>query len=221
MKQKVVVMWKWLACLWNKYNPFDIDSTIARIANTVDTMASQVDHLHLTISRDIAELEYANAQKELILQQIIDCLPDMVWFKDLEGKYVYANRSIRDGLLMCANPIGLDDIYIANRAKAIYGSENHTFGEKCANSDAITLERQEPSRFLESGKIRGETLYLEVYKNIVRGQDGEILGVCGSGRDLTEYMTAVRRMEEHCNKRCGEEGVIDAFKKYEFGEECH
>jgi hypothetical protein len=183
-------------------------------------MASQVDHLHITISRDIAELEYANAQKELILQQIIDCLPDMVWFKDLEGKYVYANRSIRDGLLMCANPIGMDDLTLSDRAKKVYGSDNHTFGEKCANSDAITLERKEPSRFLESGKVKGETLYLEVFKNIVRGQNGEILGVCGSGRDLTEYMNAVRRMEGHCHKRCGEENVVQAFKKYEFGEDC-
>jgi len=213
-------MWKWLVCLWNKYNPFDIDSTISRISNTVDIMASQVDHLHLTISRDIAELEYANAQKELILQQIIDCLPDMVWFKDLEGKYVYANRSIREGLLMCANPIGLDDKYLSDRAKEVYGENNHTFGEKCANSDAITLYRKEPSRFLESGKIKGETVYLEVFKNIVRGQDGEILGVCGSGRDLTEYMNAVRYMEKHCAKRCGEEHVVEAFRKYEFGEDC-
>ena len=52
----------WLIRMWKKYNPFDIDSTIEKIARSVDTMASQVDRLHLTISRDIAELEYANAQ---------------------------------------------------------------------------------------------------------------------------------------------------------------
>ena len=209
----------WLIRMWKKYNPFDIDSTIEKIARSVDTMASQVDHLHLTISRDIAELEYANAQKELVLQQIIDCMPDMVWFKDLEGKYVYANDAIKRGLLMCANPIGLDDVELASHAKEVFGNENHTFGEKCANSDIITIERETPGRFLESGKIKGKMLYLEVFKNVVRNQEGIIIGVCGMGRDLTEYVTAVKAMESNCARRCGESDIVLAFRKYEFGEE--
>ena len=204
---------RYIKYLWKKYNPFDIDSTIEKIARSVDAMASQVDHLHLTISRDIAELEYANAQKELVLQQIIDCMPDMVWFKDLDGKYVYANRAIRDNFLMCNNPTGCTDLELSKRAKEIYGDENHTFGEKCANSDTITIENETPSRFLEIGKIKGNTKYLEVFKNIVRDQDGHIIGVCGTGRDMTEYVEAYR--SDGCH-RCTT--ASDIFKKYEFGE---
>ena len=204
---------RYMKYLWKKYNPFDIDSTIEKIARSVDAMASQVDHLHLTISRDIAELEYANAQKELVLQQIIDCMPDMVWFKDLDGKYVYANRAIRDNLLMCKNPTGYTDLELAKRAKEIYGDQNHTFGEKCANSDTITLKNETQSRFLESGKIKGNTKYLKVFKNIVRDQDGHIIGVCGTGRDMTEYVEAYRAGD--CRK-C--EAASDIFKRYEFGE---
>lgn len=210
---------KWLINLWNKYNPFDIDDRIKHITESMTHMVAAVDNLHLTISRDIAELEYANAQKELVLQQIIDCMPDMVWFKDTEGKYVYANKAIKRGLLMCPDPIGLCDVELAVHAKEVFGAENHTFGEKCVNSDIITLEREGPSRFLESGKIKGEMLYLEVFKNVVRNQDGTIIGVCGTGRDLTEYVTAVKAMETNCAKRCGESDVVLAFKKYEFGEE--
>jgi hypothetical protein len=209
---------KWLLNIWKKYNPFDIDNTISRIASTVDTMANTIDNLHVIIARDIAELEYANAQKELILQQMIDCLPDMVWFKDVNGKYIYANRAIRDGLLMCSNPVGLDDATLSKKAKEIYGDANHTFGEKCLNSDKITIQNEQPSRFLESGMIKGKMLYLEVNKNIIRGQNGEIIGVCGSGRDLTEYVEAVKDLDVHCVKRCGESKVVEAFRKYEFGE---
>lgn len=209
----------WLIYIWKKYNPFDIEERIQSITNSMQHMVSAVDNLHLTISRDIAELEYANAQKELVLQQIIDCMPDMVWFKDTEGKYIYANKAIKRGLLMCMNPVGLNDIELASHAKAIFGENNHTFGEKCANSDIITLEREGPSRFLESGKVKGEMLYLEVFKNIVKDQDGNVIGVCGTGRDLTEYVTAVKSLETNCAKRCKENDVVLAFKKYEFGEE--
>ena len=210
---------RYIKYLWKKYNPFDIDSTIEKIARSVDAMASQVDHLHLTISRDIAELEYENAQKELILQQIIDSLPDMVWFKDTDGKYIYANKAIKENLLLHDDPIGWNDVDLAMRAKGIYGHDNHTFGEKCVNSDAITIKKEEPSRFLESGKVKGEMKFLEVFKNVVRDSEGHIIGVCGSGRDLTEYMSVVKEVEQHCAKRCGESAIVTVFKKYEFGED--
>jgi hypothetical protein len=137
----------------------------------------------------------------------------MVWFKDLNGKYVVANTSICEKLLMDANPIGKGDVELAMAAKAIYGHENQTFGEKCANSDIITVERNKPSRFLESGKVKGQMLYLEVFKDVVRDKEGNLLGVCGAGRDMTWYVEALRQ-GEGMNK----EYLTDIFKKYEFGE---
>jgi flagellar biosynthesis/type III secretory pathway ATPase len=67
---------------------------------------------------------------------------------------------------------------------------------------------------LESGKVKGEMLYLEVYKNVIRDLDGNIIGVCGTGRDLTEYIEAVSEFEQNCN-HC----VVvasTAFAKYKF-----
>lgn len=208
---------QFLTRLWNsKYNPFTIDATINRMVGSMKDVEYKVDQVQRMIARDIAELEYVNAQKELVLQQIIDCLPDMVWFKDTEGKYIYANKAIKEGLLLCPNPIGQTDVVIAERARKLVGAENHTFGEKCANSDVATLESKCASRFLESGKVNGQILYLEVHKNIVRNQDNEIIGVCGTGRDLTEYMAAVKVIENYGAKREGEQALVDAFKKYEF-----
>lgn len=208
----------WLHCFWNRY--FSVGASIQEVQRKLHEVSSHLLELKQSINNDIEMLEKELQLKDVVLQQVIDCLPDMLWMKDKEGKYVIANKAIRDGLLLCDNPIGKTDIELAQRAKKLCGEENHTFGEKCANSDIITLERQEPSRFLESGKVHGQMLYLEVFKNVVKDLDGEIIGVAGTGRDLTEYMTVVKKMEEHCNKRCGEENIVRAFKKYEFGEEC-
>jgi hypothetical protein len=218
-------LWQYLVCLWKRYNPFDIDSTISRIVRSVDIVSNKVDNLHLMIARDIAELEYQNAQKELILQTIIDTLPDMVWYKDTGGRYVYANKAIKEGLLMCANPIGMTDVELATHAKAVFGDENHTFGEKCSNSDAVVMGKvregtftKDDGRFMESGKIKGEMKYLEVFKAPIV-VEGELKGVCGTGRDLTEYMKVVKKVEGYCGKRCGESDIVAVFKKYEFQEE--
>jgi PAS domain-containing protein len=201
---------------WTKYNPFNIDLAINKVLRTVDNIAVKVDNLHSIIDEDIKELERQNEHKTLLLNQIVNCLPDMVWFKDLEGNYVVANNSIRANLLCDSNPRGKNDIELAMAAKRCYGDDNHTFGEKCANSDKITLENDEPSRFLESGKVRGKMLYLEVFKAVVKDKQGNPMGVCGAGRDMTEYITAFKK-SEGCGERDG--CVATVLKKYEFGEQ--
>lgn len=166
----------------------------------------------------VKQLETDIVNRDILFQQFIDSLPDMAWLKDKEGKYLIANRAIKEGLLFDDNPIGKHDIEMALKAKERFGNHNHTFGEKCSNSDVITLENEEPSRFLESGKVKGEMMYLEVYKNIIKDREGNIIGVCGTGRDLTEYMEAIRMLELTCGT-CSVSDKLTAFNKYLFGEE--
>jgi signal transduction histidine kinase len=163
----------------------------------------------------VKKLETDLTNSENILQQLIDSLPDMVWLKGLDGKYIIANKAIKEGLLFDDYPIGKTDIEMATNAKFRFGDENHTFGETCSNSDVITLANDEPSRFLESGNIKGSVLFLEVYKNIIKDVNGNIVGVCGSGRDLTEYIQAVNNFEESCGK-CVLGSSLRAFEKYKF-----
>lgn len=99
---------------------------------------------------------------------------------------------------------------VETKAKEYFGEENHTFGEKCRNSDKVVLDTGRAERFLESGKVKGKMLYLEVFKApwIV---NGELRGVVGTGRVMTEYVEAYR--EQNCNG-CGK--MTDIFSKYEF-----
>ena len=83
---------------------------------------------------------------------------------------------------------GETDIELATAAKLKYGEREHTFGEVCGNSDANVLEHEYTNkRYVESGKVKGQMLHIEVNKSIVKLDDGEVLGVVGSGRDITEY----------------------------------
>lgn len=205
--------------LWACYNPFDISEVIDRMVSKFDTVECKLEDLRYSLEKEIAFYRAQAEFQKSLLDQIGDSLPDMVWFKDLEGKYIYANSSIKGGLLFDNNPVGKTDLELAYRAKLVFGDSNHTFGEKCANSDTMVLQHGKPMRFLESGMLKGRMVYLEVFKNIVKDPaSGEVIGVCGTGRDLTEYMEAVNHMKTHCAKRCGELGVIQAFNKYQFEE---
>lgn len=235
-------MINWFKYLWCKYNPFDIGVYILKAQHNLREMQIEMKVPLAEIQADLQEIRHHNnvtiallenelAEKEYILEQFVDKLPDMVWMKQYDdngvgGKYVYANKAIRDQLLLCPNPIGSTDIELATRAKEVYGIHNHTFGEKCANSDIITIENDkngiEKSKFMESGLVKGKMMYLEVHKAVLRAKDGRILGVFGSGRILTEYMEAVNELEQYiCNMSECEtiNHVVSTFKKYQFGEE--
>lgn len=225
-------MLNWLKSFWAKYNPFDINKYIHEMAKPLQEFREALEDIKRTNNVTIALLENELAEKEFILQQFVDIIPDMVWLKEYDsegkgGKYIYANQSIRNQLLLCPNPIGSTDVELALRAKEVYGIHNHTFGEKCANSDLITIENdkkgQPSSRFLESGLVKGKMMYLEVHKAVVKSKDGRVIGVCGSGRLLTEYVEAVKKLDnmQDCPSECCLQikNVIDIFRKYQFGEE--
>jgi len=137
----------------------------------------------------LAKERELDGEKELkLLKSIINSLPDMLWAKSIDGSYIYANKAIIDGLLFSGtleNTINRRDVEMAMERKKVVGDENHTFGEICGNSDYAILETENSERFLEFGKINGEDLYLEVYKDILKDKNGNIIGTVGTGRDIT------------------------------------
>ncbi|MEA2091268.1 MAG: EAL domain-containing protein [Campylobacterota bacterium] len=118
-------------------------------------------------------------------------LPDMLWVKDLNGIYMYANQAICDGLLMAKDtqePIGKGDVFFALREREAHKDKPnwHTFGELCFDSDQTVIDNNRAMKFEEYGNVKGELLYLEVYKAPFYDKDGKIIGTIGAGRDITK-----------------------------------
>lgn len=203
----------YLSGLWNKTQSKGIDNYFCKLENSIDTIINKCTKIENQLEADIRILTSEVEKYKGMLFSIAEALPDMMWCKDMNGKYMYANSAIKKGLLFSNDPIGRTDIELANKAKELYGDANHTFGEKCANSDVIIKESGLPQRFLEFGKVKGKMLYLEVFKAplII---NGKMVGVVGTGRDLTEYVEAYRNGEE-C-KSCKNGLNFDVFSKYEF-----
>ena len=146
------------------------------------------------VGRDVSLLKQAEAnQRKLasLLRLMCDNVPDMIWAKDMAGRYLFANQAICSQLLNASDtlePLGKNDVFFALRERAKYPENRdwHTFGELCQDSDAITLERGCASRFEEYGNVKGELLYLDVFKAPFLNELGEVIGTVGCARDITE-----------------------------------
>ena len=182
------------------------------LADKLDSSDRALTRIEKRLDAERVAIEKELGLYKCTLGAIGGAIPDMLWAKDLDGKYLYANKAIQNGLLFDRQPIGKDDMEISRAAKIRFGPENHTFGEVCGNSDIVVMQNEQPQRFLEHGLIKGKMLYLEVYKAPLYFE-GKLVGVCGTGRDLTEYVEAYRIHD--CN---GCEKMNDIFTKYEFGD---
>ncbi len=120
-----------------------------------------------------------------------DNLPDFIWTKDLEKRYIFANKACCEKLLDAKDtdePVGKTDMYFAARAKDSNpeNPEYHTFGKTCTSSDLAVLETKKPQRFDESGNVKGKFLCLDVYKSPFRDEKGNLIGTVGYARDITK-----------------------------------
>ena len=135
-----------------------------------------------------SEQRYKRLQE--MFRKVADVMPDMVWAKDLERKFIFVNQAVCDGLL-CARdtdePIGKVDLFFVNRERQSQpdNPQWHTFGEICLDSDAAVLASGQAGRFAEFGNIRGQFLALDVIKTPLRDESGRIIGTVGTGRNVT------------------------------------
>jgi PAS domain S-box-containing protein len=136
-----------------------------------------------------------------LMRMLCDNVPDMIWAKDLDKRYLFANKAICANLLNAADtdePIGKNDIFFAERERTQHADnpEWHTFGEICRDSDAIIMDSRIPGQFDEYGNVQGRFLFLDVHKSPFIDENGKVIGTVGSARDVTFVKTLEKQLQE-------------------------
>jgi DNA-binding CsgD family transcriptional regulator/PAS domain-containing protein len=163
------------------------------LLNHIESLEKENQQLSRLVTKQQADVDALTK----LTRRIADNAPDMIWAKDLDNRYLFANRALCDRLLMCENPetaVGKNDDYYAalEREK---GRQN-TFGEVCAHSDEIVKKKRKAMRFVEDGLVRGQYLVLDVHKAPLLDESGNIIGTVGCGRDITRERETQKALEE-------------------------
>ena len=214
-------------------NIFDIPRLTREISCDVKHIREKYDETMAAIEKykEDLRIEKESRQKERnLFLSVLDHLDDMIWAKDINGKYIVANKAFREKFcygISWEDLQGRTDMELALRFKKLVGEENHTFGELCANSDIPIQETKIPQKFLEEGNINGKLMKLVVNKSPVFNHRGEMFATCGSGRDVTEWHDAVEkaikelRCECSCFKQEDAEKILNELNKFKFREGDH
>jgi len=153
--------------------------TVKHIQRLPQTIHAVLDKKHLHI-----EYEQARAALEAehnLLRVLIDSIPDLIYVKDATSRYVLANAALARFLGVAApeEMVGKADIdYLPYEVAAQHYADEQAIlqsGEPLINREEMVLNQA------------GNTRWLLTTKMPLRNREGQITGLIGLGRDITDY----------------------------------
>ncbi|MEI7981908.1 MAG: histidine kinase N-terminal 7TM domain-containing protein, partial [Bacteroidota bacterium] len=127
--------------------------------------------------KEIRAVEERYRSMFTMFRLMADNMPDMLWAKDLDKNFIFANKAVCENLIGALNtdePFGKNDLFFAERERKKHPerSDWYTFGELCQDSDQVVLNSMKPERFDEFGNVKGEFLFLDVRKAPIFNETG-------------------------------------------------
>ncbi|MDA3901702.1 MAG: transporter substrate-binding domain-containing protein [Spirochaetes bacterium] len=134
------------------------------------------------------KIEKMLADNKTQLQTIIRTIPDPVWLKDPDGRYLICNQV-------------LENIFGATTSEII-GKTDYEFMKKkeadilCEN-DLATMKTKRAQKFEETVTIpnSGQRIFMETFKRSLYNSAKELVGVLGVGRDITNRKLAEKEVQ--------------------------
>jgi two-component system sensor histidine kinase/response regulator len=137
-----------------------------------------------TVDRRFLEQARALESSEQVLRTLIDTLPDFIYVKDAEGRFVVANLSLAHsvGAQTARELIGKTDFdfYPKDLAATFLADE-----QKIIHSGEALVNREETDM-----SLTGNEVHLLTTKVPLRDRNGRISGIAGVGRDITQRRNA-------------------------------
>jgi PAS domain S-box-containing protein len=144
------------------------------------------------VNRDITnqiQAEESQARSNYQLRSVLDNIPDRIYFKDTESRFVQCNRAVarRLGVKTWEQVIGKTDFDFYPREKA---EEFHRDEQKIIKSGQPLLDKIEQVT-MPDGKIT----WSSITKVPLRDEGGKVIGLVGISRNITE----LKQTEESLN----------------------
>ncbi len=148
-------------------------------------LVRQTEILNKTMrERDV--IQDSARSNERYFQAVYDVVPDVIFIKDIEGRYLSANRAS-------------EVMFKVKRTESIGQNDSQIFGDEIGKEVAVMDQRVLSGETVEQEFQRvvdGVDRVFHVIKTPLHGINGDVKGICGITRDITERV----QLEEQRNR---------------------
>ena len=126
------------------------------------------------------------------LDTLINSVPDLIWFKRLDGIHVKVNDSFCSTVQKERQDVeGHDHYHIWSISKEIYENSDYV----CLDTDSIVIQSKKPGVFDESVAEPQGMRQLKTYKSPIFDDCGELIGTVGVAQDVTELKNTDTKLD--------------------------
>jgi len=139
----------------------------------------ELERANASLSHEVEERRRAERERGEILQRqaaLLHSIPDMAWLKDRDLRFLAVNERV-------AELLGVPEAQIVGRSDADFMPAE--VARRNREEDLQVLRNGHPLRLDEMGRY-GTQRWFEVVKSPVLDEHGEVIGVAGVARDITE-----------------------------------
>ena len=175
------------------------DKVLAMTVTLEDKVAERTRELvsvNQRMEQEIVERTQADetlSKERNLMRALIDALPDRIYVKDVEGRFVLCN--VADMQLLGANSM---DQVLGKTSKDFFppelAAQYDADDQKILTSGASQIGSEEPTV-----DATGQRLWTLTTKVPYRGKDNAIIGIVGIGRDITKRKEIEEKLAEERN----------------------
>ena len=151
----------------------DNGKTLWSIGTVADITLQVLNEMELKAAKEKAE------KSEIRLRTLINTIPDVIWLKDINGKYLICNNRFEE--------------FLGAKEHEIVGKTDYDFLDKSLSDffkekDQAAMQASKPSINEEEITFAsdGHKEFLETINSPLLDADNNIIGVLGIGRDITK-----------------------------------
>jgi PAS domain S-box-containing protein len=162
-------------------------------------------------------------RSEALIRAAVDATPDWMFAKDREFRWILANKAIAEAVGTTPDQlVGKTDLELGWTEDEVFGNEEKGIVGFRADDEAVLAGEEIHNPNDPATLTDGETHIFDTYKVPLRDTDGNIFGVLGFSRDVTEmiqaqdalqeaYDRAERLVEERSSELEESRGLLRAF----------